>query len=276
MPKAAWSRMPTGGAVKGMGAMRYYVPDAVAPPEPCPYAAPARRRRHRELETFFVEGLRMGKIGAGLVWGWRISLLVVGLSSGVAAAQRPGDAYDGRWWLSAHWTQEFQFVSGYADCSIYDDKTAPSVPDLSLHDLSEEITAFYQHNPGSQNVPVPDLIERKIRNTKKQINNQYVEMIGGNHGVYDGLYWRQIDTEFSSPRSDRNGIISREGRTAYIAGYLACHVREGHDRGGFLSRPIDDYVTLIDRWYGLDLKTGSVDPDREMTSIADVLARFRD
>lgn len=82
----------------------------------------------------------------------------------------------------------------------------------------------------------------------------------------DGLVWRQMSLQ-TGPEVGQRG---------YIEGYLACHVRVNHNKGGTFARPAEDYVRLITQWYGFVRETDDIKSDREPVAIADVLYKFRD
>lgn len=65
-------------------------------------------------------------------------------------------------------------------------------------------------------------------------------------------------------------------QVGFVEGYLACHAKLDHNKGGTFSKPAAEYVNLITEWYGFNRDTDAVNAKRQPTAIADVLFKFRD
>ena len=191
------------------------------------------------------------------------SCVALGSLAGAAAQQKASASYDGHWWLGITPHEQYGFLNGFTDCYDYEYKG----PDRYI-DYNEDqtlITMFYEENVSRQTQAVAAVLHM-FRAGPGEKPRPGGELVKGRHAYYDGLYWRQI-SEYSGPELEQLG---------FVEGYLWCHARLAHNKGGVFSKPPGEYVRLITQWYGFNRETDDVDEKREPTAIAGALFRFRD
>jgi hypothetical protein len=187
-------------------------------------------------------------------------------SVGVLAQTRDrgGAQYDGKWWLSISAKEQDGFVSGFYDCYTYEYKGPDRYTVKSFAEYRRLITGYYQNDTSKKNLPVSEVMHQ-FRDRPGEKPATGGETTRGQHGYFDGLYWKQI-----------SALGGKEKEVGFIEGYLSCHSELVRDRGGVFSKPPADYAELITQWYGLKEDTGDIDEKREPAKVANVLFKFRD
>ncbi len=199
------------------------------------------------------------------IFGCSLSLLA--LSSYCATGQqKPEKAYNGHWWLAITQQERSGFLNGYFDCYTYEYKGPARFTNRPPAIARDLVTKFYKENPSRLNDLVSNVFLGLRDRPGETITDGDGEPIRGPHGFYHGLYWMEI-SDYPGPQLEQRG---------FVEGYLACHARLGHNKGGTFSKPAAEYVRLITQWYGFKRATGDINAKRQPTAIADVLFKFRD
>lgn len=195
--------------------------------------------------------------------------LFIALGLFAAASARTAPRYDGHWWLSVSEDEQSGFLNGYADCYIYEYK-GPAKFTINPPDIARGlVTKFYRHNASRLADPVASALHGLRDRPGQKSAASDGQPIRGRHGFYRGLYWGELyDGDTSGSRTS--------GKLGYVQGYLDCHARLNHNKGGVFSKPPSDYVKFINRWYGLIPHNETYLLKRESVPIADVLFKFRD
>lgn len=200
------------------------------------------------------------------IFGCALSLLLVLSSYCATGQQKPETTYNGHWWLAITQQEQSGFLNGYFDCYTYEYKGPARFTDHPPAIARDLVTKFYKENPSR----LHDLVSKVFLGLRDRpgetITDRAGEPINGPHGSYDGLYWMQISAD-TGPQMEQLG---------FVEGYLACHARLDHNKGGTFSKPVAEYVRLITQWYGFNRYTDDVNAKRQPTAIADVLFKFRD
>jgi hypothetical protein len=166
--------------------------------------------------------------------------------------------YDGHWWLSRDPKEQQGFVSGAADCYIWEVKEKLRHSKSAAEDQSS-ITRFYREDTSRL-----DRSALEVFLDAADQPSQYPAQKGGEvwkepHGYYDGQWWREAESA---------------ERLGFVEGYLACYTQKTKQlKGEFATTPLD-LVSLISGWYGFKEDDRSVEPAKETTKIADVLFHF--
>ncbi|MGH8397744.1 MAG: hypothetical protein ACRETA_05810 [Gammaproteobacteria bacterium] len=174
-------------------------------------------------------------------------------------------SYDGHWWLLAPNNEQYGFLNGFFDCYFYEYRGSAHFS-YSVDVYQLDITKYFQGNVSDLNEPILRVLLQFHDPRGFKIIDPYAEPANGQRGGKDGLYWMQISAN-SGPQLEQRG---------FIEGYLECHVRLNHNKGGAFSRPPAEYVSLITQWYGFKRDTDDVDLVRQPTAIANVLFKFQD
>jgi hypothetical protein len=166
--------------------------------------------------------------------------------------------YDGHWWLSRDPKEQQGFVSGAADCYIWEVKKKFRYSKSAAEDQSS-ITRFYRENTSRLHRPLLDVFSDAADQP-----SQYPEQKGGEvwkepHGYYDGQWWREAESA---------------ERLGFVEGYVACYTQKTKQLKGQFARTRPDLVSLIDGWYGFKKDDRSIEPAKETTKIANVLFHF--
>jgi hypothetical protein len=163
------------------------------------------------------------------------------------AAQSP--RYDGRWWNTASADQRDGFLSGYLDCYVYDAR-GNDYSGRSIQQQIAEVSVFYRARP--------ERLETLVAEVVRGLTGPHDRRPTARHGAYDGEFWRQT---------------SLAGRTAFIAGYLACQTGDLH--AAFPASP-EAYARAISAWYGIsDTDESQLNEKRANDKIGDILLRWR-
>jgi hypothetical protein len=194
------------------------------------------------------------------------SCLALGSAVLAAKAQKKvNKGYDGHWWLSTPPAERNGFLNGYLDCYAYEYKGPAKFtvnPPAIARDL---ITKFYEQGPPRLSEPVPEVFYRFRDRPGQKSTATDGEPVKGQHGFYDGTYWKQI-----------SALGGKAEQLGFVEGYLWCHEHLSRNKGGVFSKAPSEYVALITRWYRFVEGTGDIDAKREPTKIAEVLFKFRD
>jgi hypothetical protein len=175
--------------------------------------------------------------------------------------------YDGHWWLSISAEERTGFLAGYWDCDEYEYKGPARFETKNTPHYLDLITHAYEASPAHRGQPAIDvLLQFRDRPGDKSELLPGGESASGAHGGNDGDYWRQMGA------SER----PHDKQLGFVEGYLQCHEKLAHNKGGTFSKAAEQYRALISRWYRLDEHTLDVDSDREPEAIAVVLFKFRD
>jgi hypothetical protein len=205
------------------------------------------------------------KIRAAML-GCSLSLLLVLSPYCATGQQNPETTYNGHWWLAITEQEQSGFLNGYFDCYTYEYKGPARYTNYPPAIARDLVTKFYKENASRLNDLVSNVfLGLRDRPGESEID-KYGEPIKGPHGLYHGLYWRQI-SNYPGPQLEQSG---------FVEGYLECHAGLDHNKGGTFSKPAAEYVSLITQWYGFNRDTGDINAKREPTTIADVLFKFRD
>lgn len=167
--------------------------------------------------------------------------------------------YDGRWWARASVEEQIGFESGASDCASAELRRQDS-HSRSAQEECEFVTKYYLESPGKSSVLVLDVLAIAGTQVLSDKGPTGGESWTEPHGFWDGQWWRE-------------GTAAE--RLGFVEGYLACYARSEMTQGKFGKAP-GRYTQLINNWYGLNEKTGDVDPSRVDIKIADVLLKFRD
>lgn len=169
-------------------------------------------------------------------------------------------AYDGKWWVSINKDQRVGFLSGYADCAIFDVKK-PGLSHFSAANEEPVLTKYYLDHVDAQTTEVESVLWTLWAGSKPIAYPTEGEVYKNKHGFFDGDYWRQATASH---------------RLGFIQGYLYCQHKYSKPQAGFTNSP-DWYVTQISKWYGLKSPdSDEVDESRIDKKIADVLLLLRD
>ncbi len=188
-----------------------------------------------------------------------LQILAIGLAMGSCSPsvnadehQSPESVYDGRWWVSVGPQQRAGFVNGAGDCLVW--VAHAKWLSHSVEPLEQEITEYYQSHPASRTMPVVEVWQRLVSETRPAEPPKDGERWTNPHGYYDGLYWRQG---------------SEEERKGFLEGYLWCMRRCVKSPPATYSRSTSNYMNRIDAYL-------KAHPKGDDEAIAAILARFRD
>jgi len=182
-------------------------------------------------------------------------------------SQKARPTYDGHWWLSISAEERSGFVTGYLDCHSSEYK-GPARFDTKNNDRYRDlITHVYEASPTRRGQSVI----HAVLQLRDQPGDTAEYPSGGEgttapHQGNDGQYWR--DMSHSGTRHDE--------QLGFVEGFLQCHEKLAHNKGGTFSKTAEEYRTLISQSYRFDERTGDIDGDREDDAIVDVLFKFRD
>jgi hypothetical protein len=193
-----------------------------------------------------------------------VNLLIRGLGAillflvamAAMATSHDEEAYNGWWWLHVPLEQQTGYINGDEDCYKFD-MHKNLANSKSAREIAQIVTHFYE-TKGNENTSVFVALREADRHPSQEKSSINGEVWRERHGYWDGQWWRE-----GSP-FDRLG---------FVQGFLACH-KEGNLLAKKFSKTAEEYVILINGWYGLNEKTGASNPEREDIKIADVISRF--
>lgn len=178
----------------------------------------------------------------------------------VCAHAMPSQNYDGNWWLSIDKDQKIGFLSGYADCVIYDVHKS-GLNHFSAVNEESRLSKYYLDHSNMRSMEVESLLWKLWAGSKPISYPPKGETYKGKHGFFDGDYWRQ-----ATPNH----------RLGFIKGYLYCQKKYSKPMGIFTNSP-EWYVDQISKWYGMkSADSDEIDESKLDEKIAHVLYSLKD
>jgi hypothetical protein len=190
-----------------------------------------------------------------------VALLAIGVLGVTSCAHASSpQTYDGKWWVSASKDQRIGFLSGYADCAIFD-VGKPGLRHFSSINAEPILSKYYSDHIEEQTTEVEPMLWKLWVGSKPIEHPPKGETYKSKHGFFDGEYWKQATPSH---------------RLGFIQGYLYCQKRNSKPEGSFTNTP-DWYVTQISKWYGLKSPdSDEIDESKADKKIADVLLILKD
>jgi hypothetical protein len=193
----------------------------------------------------------------------RLQSMIRGAFAGALALACVGTAAgsssrNGHWWLVVSQERRVGFVAGYVDCDVYE-AGETRLAEVSWEGLAVDVARVLEAEPGGRGRPVSAaLLERAPRHKRSVLEGG--ETYPEKHGIFNGDYWR---------------VAAPDHRLGFVEGYLECREAIGK-RGARFSRPPEQYVEEISRWYEARSESLAVRTRRGDEKIANVLERLAD
>jgi len=177
------------------------------------------------------------------------------VSAAIMMALPPNEQnLNGNWWTSVDEWRQLGFVDGYLDCDCYIHLGPEGFDNVSMEDLQEKITQYY-NSAGSD-------MHRPVFAVLRAVGVSHISGVRkATFGLFESEYWRQGGDQF---------------RLGFIEGYFSCVASKPKMRARF-PKPPQYYVARISDWYGIKEDDPSyIDPKRADQPIARVLFKFAD